>query len=317
MSDEIRLPPGNALVVVEPCSATNRQKLQDILDNFGMTEIMPEPTTPKAALRAAMVENFPAPPAKEGIKHRCDPHKNGSEGYKIGAHRPADALDVGDRYTTAEAIATLRMRYEEQEEPEDGKKPKKPKEVWTGGIHLEPYDSDKERAILSYMKHVIDYVPAGKLRETVTAIIEKCGGRRLIEDQPMMWLTVDAVPYFKQIKTQIEAASAQTDHHGNEVPPTRIHVLTIMADEEMARAVIGMLMGVVEKETARVESRLAQPALSVDQACNDIQKAMAVKEELERYETLLRQPLTTLTDKAKKLVVQIAERTMDKAAMSL
>jgi len=299
-------------VAVVPCPATSHPKLLEILTDFSMETLMPEPTTPKAALRAAMVENFPAPPAKEGIKHRCDTHKNGSDGYKIGAHRPAENVHVAEKYTTAVAIAALRMRKLDLEEGQT-----KCKTEWTGEIKLEPWDGDKERSILSYMHHVMKYVPAGKLRETVTAIVARLGGHRLVEDQPIMWLPAEGIPLFKQIKARIEEASAKTDHHGVEVPPTQIHVLSIVADEEMARTVISMLVGVVDREVARVDARLAQPALSVEQASNDINKAMAVREELERYETLLERPLTALKEKTQGLVVSIANKTMEKCVLNM
>jgi hypothetical protein len=307
---DVRLPLGGALVTVEACPATNRQRLQAILEHFSMSDLMPEPTTPLSALGPAMTENYPAPSGK--VRHTCFPYKNASLGKKIGRHDPGEHLSVDEKFCETVAIATLRMRYLPLK---DGQK--KPDAEWTGDISLDPWDGDREAAILAHMTHVMEYVPSGKLRETVTAIIERCGGRRLIEDQPLMWLTADAIPYFKQIKAQIEAASAQTDHHGKPVQPTRINVLSIVADEEMARAVIGMLMGVVDRETSRVESRLAQPALSVEQAGHDISKAITIKEELERYEELLKQPLDALKEKTDSLVISIANKTMEKAAMGI
>ena len=180
MPTEARMAVGGAVILPDVCAATSRQRLREILDARNWGNLMPEPVTPKEALRAAMVRSFPAPPAKCGIKHRCDPHKNGSAGYKIGAHRPADAIHVGDKYTTAIATGTLRMQREEPEEPEEGKKARKPKEVWTGEINLDPYDGDKEQEILAYMKHVMEYVPSGKLLKVIAAIVGKFGGRRLI-----------------------------------------------------------------------------------------------------------------------------------------
>jgi hypothetical protein len=309
MSD-VRLPIGGALVTVVPCHATNRRKLQTILEEYGLSDLMPEPTTPKAALRSAMVENFPSPNSK--VRHGCFPHRNGSEGYKIGSHAPTDNVQVAERFCEAVAIATLRMRYLE---PKEGKK--KIETEWTGEIKLDPWDGDKEAAILAHMKHVTDYVPSGKLRETVTAIIEHFGGRRLIEDQPLLWLTADAIPQFRRIKTEIENASAEHDSLGLPVPPTRIGVFSVVADEEMAREVITMLMGMVDRETVRVEARLAQPSLSTEQATNDIFKALEVQEELVRYETLLEQPLTDLKQKTQHLLESIANRSMDRASMSI
>ena len=364
MPTEARMAVGGAVILPDVCAATSRQRLREILDARNWGNLMPEPVTPKEALRAAMVRSFPAPPAKCGIKHRCDPHKNGSAGYKIGAHRPADAIHVGDKYTTAIATGTLRMQREEPEEPEEGKKARKPKEVWTGEINLDPYDGDKEQEILAYMKHVMEYVPSGKLLKVIAAIVGKFGGRRLIvakkvarkahngkvsqdddrddrddddqdgddddasdgsgtakrrggKSQPVWWITADKIDEFKQIAGQIESASAKTDSDGEPVPSNEIHVLSIVADKAMARAVIGMLVGVVDREIARVEDRLAQPAISADQRGNDIVRADAVYDELDGYVDLLDEPLTDLKAKAMKLKVSIANGVMDKALMAM
>jgi hypothetical protein len=293
-----------------PCSATHRQKLQTVLDAHGMGDLMPEPTTPMAALRAAMTENYPAPNTK--VRHGCFPHKNGSDGYKIGAHDPKANVRVAEQFCEAVAIGTLRTRYLPLKEGQ-----KKPETEWTGEIKLDPWDGDKERSILGYMRHLMEVVPAGKLRDTVTDLVERCGGRRLIEDQPLLWITADAIPRFKRIKTEIEAASAETDHHGASIEPTRISVLSVLADEEMAREVISMLMGVVQKETVRVERRLAQESLTMEQAGNDIMKAMELYDELDRYAEMLNQPLTDIKVKARDLQTSIANKSLEKAALGL
>ena len=85
----------------------------------------------------------------------------------------------------------------------------------------------------------------------------------------------------------------------------------------MARAVIGMLMGVVERETERVNVRLAQPALTADQCGNDISKAQDVLKELKQYDTLFEVPLITLKDRTKKLIRSIADRIMNKAELTM
>jgi hypothetical protein len=310
MSKDPRLPIGGAVGAVLPCPATHRDKLASVLENYGMPELLPEPTTPKASLRAAMVQLFPAPDNK--VRHGCFPHKNGSEGYRIGRHDPAEPAHVGDDMARVVAIGTLMMR---NLPPKEGSK--KVEQQWTGDIKLEPYDAECEKAILAYMRHVQNIVPAGKLRECVTAVAAKMGGRRLIKEQPFLWLPKNVIGLFKSIKTEIELCSARHDKDGNEVPPTRIDVLSVVADEEMARSVVGMLMDMVRDETERVEARLAQETLSDEQAANDITKALAVQAELERYEKLLETPLTELKQRTGDLVLSIASKALDKAALSL
>ncbi len=307
---DIRLRPGGSICTVVPCVATHAENLRNVLENYGMEKLMPEPTTPKAALRAAMVRAFPAPDNK--IKHACFPSKNGSDGYKIGSHAPAENVHISERFCEAVAIGKLEMRYLELEEGQ-----KKPKSEWTGGIKLEPYDYDKEREVLGYMRHVMQIVPAGKLRECVTAVIEHLGGRRLIEEQPMLWVPLTADPLFRQIKSEIENASAEKDSEGVAVERTRITLFTVAADSEMAREVIAMLKTAVEREADRVQQRLAVEEMTDEQANNDIRKALAVQAELSRYEQLLEEPLTALKARTESLVLKIATRGMDLASRAL
>ena len=228
--NEVRLPLSGAGIIIEPCSATRRDTIASIIDRFGLPDrLMPELTTPLAALGPAMIENYPAPTNK--VRHTLFPYENSTKGKKIGRHDPKEHLTPDERFCETVALATLRMRAQELKEGQ-----KKPDMDWTGEIRLDPYDYDKEQAILAHMRHVMDYVPAGKLRTLVEGIVEHLGGNRPFEGVPLLWITPDVIPLFKPIKTAIEAASAETDHHGRTISPTKIHVLSIVADEEATRA---------------------------------------------------------------------------------
>ena len=310
MSDVVRLPTTGAAIIIEPCPATQIGKIKSILDDNGMSELMPEPATALAALGPAMTENFPSPGGK--VRHQLFAYENSSKGKKVGRHDKTEHLDVEERFCETVAIATLRMR---NLPPEEDSKSKKPRQEWTGDISLSPYDPDKERDILRHMKHIQDYIPAGKLRKLIEDIVERLGGTRPFEGVPLLWLTPDVVPLFMPIKKAIEAASAENDHHGQPIEPTKIHVLSIVADEESARALISMLARQIDEEAQRAESRLAEYADSADKRGNDINRAMAVKDKLERMETLLDRPLTALKARARSLVVKIATGTMEKAEL--
>lgn len=273
MSDTSRLRVGGAVCLWRIAKSTSLQQVVDGLDMLGLKDFAPEPRTALSCLRAAIDDVF-VPPEKD-MRYVVRPVKNGITGFAIIAERPKDHARAGDDWGKVVAIAGL----------DDN-----------GVLSLEPHNQTKYEAIKAGMAGAAEWITATAVGKSLVAIVEKLGGVCLRENGGVYWLNEWSLDLWVKVGDLFEAASARQDGEGNEVSPSRVYILKVVADEQMVRAVGDALRAEVEHEIAKIENELADSDLTPATCVRRMDKASRIEEKVRRYENAFNEPLTALVD---------------------
>jgi hypothetical protein len=184
--------------------------------------------------------------------------------------------------------------------------------TWNGSISLDPYNRIGE--VESYMRHVMEYVPCGTLARTVAGIIERLGGHTIVDGKPVYWLNAVHLERFRGIAKSIEDCSAETDKHGEPQDPTRIDILTVLANADMVRSVTAMVTAMIKSEVATVKAEIDSGELKEKACDNRIAKCGRLAELVSEYEAVLETPFTAIKQAVSEAAILSAQASLAAAA---
>jgi len=282
---------GGAVCFWRLAKSTNLPKVKEGLTNLGLGEFTPEPKTPLSCLRAALDDAY-SPPTKDE-RYVIRPIKNDVTGFAVVSERPKEHSDPGDDWGKVIATAGL---------TEDGR------------LSLEPNEIGRYEAIKAGMEGAAEWLTAASVGKGLVDLVEHFGGVALRPTGGVYWLNDYALDQWASVSDIFEGASAHKDGEGETTEPSKVYVLRVVADEQMVRAVGDALNIEVEAEIAKIEEELAIGDLKPHVCVRRMEQAGRIEAKVRRYERAFGEPMTKLTDAAKRAAEHAAMAALQASA---
>ncbi len=248
---------GGAVCFWSLAKSTDRDIVFRGLTSQGLEEHMPEVRTRMACLRASLDEVYQ--PTEKGERYIIRPIKGG---FAVVCELP-DKAQAGNDWGTVVATATL----------DD-----------LGFVTLDPCDYDKHEAILTGMRGAAGWITATSAAQSLIGIIESLGGLTVRRAGGTYWLNEDKLDRWTKVAELFEGASARTDKDGKDAMPSEISTLSVVANEEMVRAIGGSLDREITAAVETIEQELSSGELKSDACERRLLKAGKLMEKVRAYE---------------------------------
>ena len=171
----------------------------------------------------------------------------------------------------------------------------------SGLVELDPYDYRKLDDIREGMKGAAQWLTAASVAKSLVAINEALGGVTLRPAGGIYWLNEDKLDRWAAVSDLFERASAHQDKDGEDVNPSKIHVLRVVADEQMVRAVGESLTNEITSAVETIEAELNSGELRSEACERRLTKAAKLLEKVKAYEGsfgITLEALHTMLDRA-------------------
>lgn len=288
MNDE-RLQIGGAVIFWKLAKGTHCYRCRQGLAAMDLEQFAPEKRSFASALRAAMEDVYPAP---RGSKYSVRPIENG---FAVVAD-DAKFAKPGDPWGKVIARATFSPSEE---------------------VTLDPWDPDRAHQLASSISSVREWFSSAAVAKSLVSLIEHFGGVPLRPNGAIYWLKQEHLERWTSVAAVFEAASGghmPGDDSDKKSEPTKVHMLRVVADEQMVVAVGDALSEEIESACREIEAELSTGTLG-ERACeNRLQKSNALLQKVRRYEEAFGKPMATLTDAIQRAGTAIAMATLQQSA---
>lgn len=284
--EEKRIEIGGAVAYFKLAPATSMTKLAEGLRSLGLEDYLPEPRTPLACLRGVLGEMFPAPDKE--VRHVVRPVKNEHKGFAVVCERPKEHASPGDDWGKVVISAKL---------DDDG------------DVLLEPYSYETRQDLQERIHDAAEWLPAASVSKMLVSLIERLRGVSLRTNGGVYWISKEAIGQWRAIGRVVEQAAA--DPHD---APSCIYSMTVIADEEMVRAVGDSLTDEIEQALATMEEELKAGNLQEEACMTRIRRTAALADKVRLYEQAFDRPLTKLHDACNRAAAAAAMAALEHSA---
>jgi len=276
---------GTVLTFWETATAS-REYMGNTLAAHDRYDLMPEPPTVLACLKSALGEEFPSK-AKE--KTAIRPSGSG-KGYAVVTDPPKDSeRRVGDDWGTVKAIAELSDLEDEC------------------SLTLNPYDYELRQRLMEAIRVKRQWLTSGAVGKILAELIQKLDGVAYKKNGDLVYnLPVRNLDQWKPIAKAICLAPAMR----GDKEQTEITTLSVLADEEMLRAVEAGITTEITRELESIESDIAQGSLKEEACLNRLAKAGELQRKVMRYEADIGKTLAALNAAVEKTTRAVAWTTL-------
>lgn len=267
---------GGGVIFWKIAAETSKETVQDGLRDLGLAPMCPVERTKAACVKTALGEIF-KPDDKE---HRYAVRSN-KGGFVVASERhKEEGLYKGDQW--AEVVA--RVELDEND-----------------NVTLYPYDADRLDELHKLVRKQASTYSASAISTCLVELIEFLGGVALRKGGGVYWLNDAQLATWEQIAQVFEQAGENM-----------IHVMRVVADDQMVRAVADSLTEEVTAAVAKLSEDL--DSLTEAQAIRRISEASQMLKKVRNYEAAFQSPLDHLTKAIETLGGQIAIATLTAAA---
>lgn len=280
---------GGGVCFAQWSKGTNRQVIRSRFTELGLTNFIPEDRTPMSCLRAALDDTF-QPPSKD-VRYVVRPTKGDTPGFAVVEEHP-DKATAGSDWGTV--VATCTMDDDER-------------------VELDPFDAEKRAAIRTHMASSAEWYTTTAVSKSFVRLIEHFGGVTLRDAGGVYWLNDDVLDRWAAVADAFEQASPTEE----DKPKNKIHVLRVVADEQMVRAVGDALTAEVESTLATIENELAAGELKESACETRLRRTGKLMEKVRRYETAFGEHLSKLTAACNRTGQAIAMASLQASAAAI
>lgn len=268
---------GGGVIFWKIGAATDKEISQDGLRDLGLSQFCPVERSHNSCIRAALAEVFEETSKDE--RYVVRPIK---EGFVVANEHHKDDVTAGDKWADVVAKVTIEADL---------------------SISLTPYDYSRLTELLERMRQAGLSYSATSVSQSLIKLIEHLGGVALRPNGGVYWLNDEHLDTWAEIAQVFEKAGADN----------MLHVLKVVADEQMVRAVGDALQTEILQDVAKITQEIAGDVTETG-CLRKLEKANQMLQKVRRYEQAFAAPLSALTTAIADLGGQIAMASLQAAA---